>query len=33
MILIILSTIVISLIIEQMFVIFRRKKNRYLQLL
>lgn len=33
MILIIMSTITISIIIEQMYIIFRRKKNRYLQLL
>lgn len=33
LILIILSTIVIAIIIEQMYIIFRRKKTRYLELL
>lgn len=33
MVLIILATIGISLIIEQMYIIFRRKKTRYLKLL
>lgn len=33
MILIILSTIVISLVIEQMYIIFRRRKTRLLELL
>ena len=33
MILIVLSTIVIALVIEQMYIIFRRRKTRFLELM